>query len=66
MKIEQDFKWLCKHPEINEQYKGEYIAILDEKVVAHGSNLEEVIEKAKKFGDKPLISKNPEYEVLVV
>jgi hypothetical protein len=53
-----EFEWLCNHPEIEEQYKeGEYIAIVGEAVVAHGTDLDVVLEEAERYGKEPLIHK---------
>ena len=63
---EKEQIWLCAHPEIAKKYPGEYIAVIGEKVVAHGKKLAEVIKMAEKIEKKPLISKVPQSEVLVV
>lgn len=44
------------------KYAGEWVAVIDNMVVAHGKSFREVYEKAKKqFPDKrPLIGKLPE------
>jgi len=64
--IMEDLEWLCKHPEISEQYRGQYIAIVDEKVVAFGENLEEVSNLADTFDPDALISWIPEEEILIL
>ena len=64
--IEQDLEWLCQHSEISQQYRGQYIAIVDEKVVAFGDDLEKVNELAEKFDLDPLISWTPEEEILIL
>ena len=64
--IEQDLEWLCKHSEISQKYRGQYIAIVDEKVVAFGDDLEKVNELAEKFDLDPLISWTPEEEILIL
>ena len=51
--------WLLSHPEIETDYPGEYIAIVDETVVAHGKNFKEVLKKAEKEGKEPHIHKVP-------
>jgi len=37
-RIQKDFEWLESHPEEKQKYKGEYIAAVGEKIVAHGVN----------------------------
>ncbi|MBM3241359.1 hypothetical protein FJZ31_34190 [Candidatus Poribacteria bacterium] len=44
-------KWLAEHPEICEEYIGEFIAILTEEIIAHGKNEQEVLEQADKVSD---------------
>lgn len=51
--------WLLAHPEIETNYSGEYIAIIDESIVAHGVNFKMVLEEAEKKGKNPLIHKVP-------
>jgi hypothetical protein len=49
-----------------EAYRGEYIAVVNGEVVAHGTFLEQVINKAKVYDPDPLVAKIPSEEVLVV
>lgn len=58
--------WLCSRPEVAKEYRGEYVAVIGERIVAHGRKLSEVIRQAEKIEKKPLISKVPLSEVLVV
>ena len=53
----KEFRWLVAHPEIDAQYPGEYVAIVGEAVVAHGEDLEEVLQEAEKVGTDPLLHK---------
>ena len=54
----REYGWFLEHPEIEEAYAGEYIAIMDDCVVAHGRDLKEVRE-AKKHRAEPLFCKVP-------
>ena len=47
------------------KYDGEYYAIVNHKIVAHGKDPEKVEEAAKKFSKNPLIGKAPTHEVVV-
>ena len=58
--------WLAKHPEIRNRHKGEYIAVSGESVIAHGTNLADVMREAKKSDPDPLICKVPTQEILIV
>ncbi len=55
----EEFTWLISHPEIEKQYAGEYVAILNESVVAHGKDFKAVLEEAEQHGKDPLIHKVP-------
>jgi len=49
------------------KYKGRYIAIVDDKVVASGENAKEVWEEAKKkTGKIPTLAKIPKEEALIL
>ena len=62
----REFEWLGSHQEEKRKYKGEYIAVVGEKIVAHGANLAQVITKAKTFSEKPLIAAIPDGEDLMI
>ncbi len=53
----KEFNWLIDHPEIEEQYAGEYIAIIDEGIVSHGKDFIKVLEQAEQKGKEPFIHK---------
>ncbi|RKY64093.1 MAG: hypothetical protein DRQ02_11875 [Candidatus Latescibacterota bacterium] len=55
----REFNWSLSHPEIEEKYVGEYIAIVRDRIVAHGKNFKEVLEKAEKVDREPFIYKVP-------
>ena len=69
-KVEYDggieYNWLVDHPEETAKYAGEYIAIVGEKIVAHGSDFLEVSKEAKKVAPRPLFHKVPTDEVMVI
>ncbi|MBI2449813.1 succinyl-CoA synthetase subunit alpha [Candidatus Pacearchaeota archaeon] len=49
------------------KYKGKYVAIVDDKVVASGDNAKRVFEEAKKkTGKIPTIAKIPNEEALIL
>ncbi len=49
------------------KYKGKYVAIVGDKVVASGDNAKEVFEEAKKkTGKIPTIAKIPKEEALIL
>lgn len=61
-----EIEWLSRHPEEEAKYRGEYIAVVGEKIVAHGKDPKTIIEQAKKISPKPLIAKVPLREGLMV
>jgi hypothetical protein len=46
--IPKEYTWLLMNPEIENQYAGEYIAIIGESIVAHGKDFKKVLKEAKK------------------
>lgn len=63
---EVESTWLAKHPEVRKKYRGEYIAVSGQRVLAHGKILKDVMEQARKTDPNPLICKIPTQEILVV
>ena len=47
------------------RYKGEWVAISDSTIVAHGQDLKKVVEKAKSGGKKFLLAKVPSGETMI-
>jgi hypothetical protein len=52
--IEQ--RWLAAHPEISEKYAGKFIAIVGQKIIAHGKHELEVIKTAEKVSKDYVIA----------
>lgn len=46
------------------KYPGEYYAIVNRMIIAHGKDLTEVEQKAAEFSPQPLIGKAPSFEVV--
>lgn len=48
-------------------YLGEWIAICDEKIVAHGNSAKKVFEEAKRKcpSEKPLLTRVPEKDTMI-
>jgi len=66
MTSDKELMWLLEHPEEELRYKGEYIAIVDDKVIAHGKEFQQVIEDAKRHSPDPLLVKVSEWDVVVL
>lgn len=49
----KEYLWLCDHPEEEAKYEGEWIAVVVDKIVAHGKKLQKVREKAYSIGEHP-------------
>jgi len=57
--MRKEYIWVCKNSlKISKKYKGEHLAIVDNKIVAHGKNLKKVSEKARKISPNPLFAEN--------
>ncbi len=51
--MEEEIKWIKMHfKELEEKYPGNYLAILNNEVIAFGSTGKEVIEQVKRKGFK--------------
>ena len=61
-----EYNWLVDHPEETAKYAGEHIAIVGEKIVAHGSDFLKVVKEAKGISPRPLFHKVPTDEVMVI
>ena len=49
-------RWLAAHPEVLAGYEDEWVAVADERVIAHGKSVVEVEEEARRQGyDDPLM-----------
>ena len=47
--------WLTSHPEALADYEGEWVAVADGRVLAHGESVAEVVRSAERQGyDDPL------------
>ncbi len=62
----KEYEWLLSHPEVENQYSGEYIGIVNDSLAAHGKDLKEVLKKAEKIGKEPFIYKVSQADKLVV
>jgi len=64
--IEEQNQWLIDHPEEEAKYPGEFIAVADDRIVAHGKAFGKVYREARKLGYEPLMAftYDPEVETL--
>ena len=62
----KEYKWLLSHPEVEIEYSGKYIGIVEDSLVAHGKDFKEVLKKAEETGKEPFIYKVPPVDKLVV
>ena len=62
----KDFDWFV-NADLS-RYRGEYVAIVDERVVTHGDNAKEVWRNAKRqYPDKsPALAKIPRDDILIL
>ena len=61
-----EIKSLAERRRLRSMYRGLYVAWIGNKIVAHGKNLKNVVEEAKKHGDHPVIDKVEKEGVRVV
>ena len=54
--IMEKFTWLSEHPEEEAKYAGEFIAVAEGEIVAHGKVCGEVMDEAHRQGYEPLIA----------
>jgi Family of unknown function (DUF5678) len=49
----QEMKWLTEH---QHEYRGQYVLLVGDQLVAHGSNLKSLVDEAQTKGyDEPLV-----------
>lgn len=64
--MKKEYEFLVKSSKnISKKYKGEWIAVVEDKIVAHGKNFKEVAKKAKKISTHPVFDKIPQEDVVV-
>lgn len=49
----KELSWLLSHPEVENKYAGEYIAIAEDSIVAHGEDFKQVLKEAEKTIKNP-------------
>jgi hypothetical protein len=60
-----EHRWLATHPDEVAKFVGQYIAVVGEKIVAHGHDFEKVYQEAKKYSEDPVFDKVPDAEIVV-
>lgn len=58
--------WSLTHPLDFEKYRGEYIALTNSRIVAHGREFEKVQKEAMKFDNDPIFTKVPDNEIMIL
>lgn len=53
--VDADAAWLAEHPEIERRYPGEWVLIENQQVIAHDTDLAEVLKVAESHPDALLI-----------
>ena len=59
MKDNKELNWLISHPKAEEKYAGEYIAISEKGIVAHGKDFNKVLKEVENREEKSFIHKVP-------
>lgn len=52
----KEYTWLTQHPEVEEKYLGEWIAIHDSRVIAHGRDLNTVLRQTAHLDPPPHVT----------
>lgn len=64
--MRKEHEWFTKNSiDVSQKYKGEWIAIVDDKIVAHGKVFKDVADEARKTSPKPLYFQIPKEDVVV-
>lgn len=64
--MNKEYQWFAKHSlEISRKFRGENIAIVGSKIVAHGKDFKKVARKAQKVSPNPLFAKIPKEDIVV-
>jgi hypothetical protein len=59
------YSYLLQHPKELNKYRGQWLALMDDKIIAHGKNFAEVIEQAKKITPNPVMHQVYEEDIVV-
>jgi len=49
-----------------DKYRGEWLAWVDNEIIAHGKDFKRVLTEARRINDDPIMDKVPEKDVLIV
>lgn len=64
--MQKEYKWFAKNSlKISKKYRGGDIAIVGNKIVAHGKDFKKVAEQARKVSPDPVFAKIPKEDVVV-
>jgi hypothetical protein len=63
--MRKEYEFLANNPKLLSQYRGEWIAVSDSKVIAHGKDFIKVEKEAKKITNNPVFMQIPKEEVCV-
>lgn len=66
MGTHKEYNWPLSDPDLEAEYEGQYIGIVEDKVIAHSRKLIEVLKKAQELGKEPYIYKVPPLDRLVI
>ena len=50
---QEDLEWACNDPEVQRKYAGQYVVPFERKIIAHGTDLEQVLRAAVAATGKP-------------
>jgi len=57
LELEKEGEWLqSKYNELRYKFGDQFVAVKDEKIIANGKDIKNVIEKVKKAGEDPALT----------
>ena len=61
----EEIGFLATHPQELSKYRGEWIAVVGDKIIAHGKDFKKVDDEARKISPNPVFDKIPKEDVVV-
>ena len=63
----RDFEWLnAHHPQLQRKYGGQYVAVVNQHIVASGKDARSVLKKASRYSPQPHLAKIPREDIMVL
>jgi hypothetical protein len=64
---DRNFEWLnARYLQIQRKYGGQYVAVVNQRIVASGKDAGSVLKKASRYSPQPHLAKIPREDVMVL